>query len=229
MATRHRPAPSVLTPIPLPIVPPPSRHDEHAPARIGPNAVIQTWHALSAHCGEALATRVLAEATHRTPATLPDTMVDEREAIAIVHRVRQVLDDDGAAAVLRDAGERTARYLLANRIPAPAQWVMRLAPAPVAFRILAGAMGRHAWTFAGSGRFEWTTDPRVVLRIHDCPMCRDVRTSRPFCDYYAATFDTLVRTLVSARHVVREVRCRAMGDPWCEFAVIPVREQVTTA
>ena len=199
-----------------------------APARIGPNVVIQTYHALVARGDPDLAEGVLLDATGRTPAMLPGAMVDEREAIAIVHRVRQVLDDEGAAAVLADAGHRTARYLLAHRIPRFAQAIMKAAPAGLAFRFLANAMARHAWTFAGSGRFEWTTEPRTLLRLHACPMCRDVRASRPFCDYYAATFDTLVRTLVSPRLAVREVQCRALGDPCCEFAVQPHDVDVTT-
>jgi divinyl protochlorophyllide a 8-vinyl-reductase len=200
-----------------------------APARIGPNAIIQTWQALRTHVGPALADAILHEATGRLPATLPTAMVAEHEAIAMVQRVRQRLDDDEAMEVLRDAGRRTARYLLAHRIPRPAQWLMRAAPAPIAFAILAEAMARHAWTFAGSGRFEWRASPRTLLRLHDSPMCRDVRASCPYCDYYAATFDVLVRTLVSPRVVVREVRCRAMGDACCDFAVIPRRDSAANA
>lgn len=217
--------------LPAPAYTPGSAAHAHAAgaARIGPNVVIQTYHALVARGDLELAEGVLLDATGRTPATLPEAMVEEREAVAIVHRVRQVLDEDAAAAVLADAGERTARYLLANRIPRLAQLVMQGAPAGLAFRFLANAMARHAWTFAGSGRFEWATEPRTLLRIHACPMCRDVRASRPFCGYYAATFDTLVRTLVSRRLGVREVRCRALGDACCEFAVAPVEGDVTTA
>jgi len=40
-----------------------------------------------------------------------------------------------------------------NRIPRAAQLVLRLLPAAPAGRILAGAIVRNAWTFAGSGRF----------------------------------------------------------------------------
>lgn len=223
MPTRAHAAPTSYTGRPT------ARAAARPPARIGPNAIIQTYHALAAHDGEAVARRVLLEATARTPDTLPGEMVDEREAIAIVHRVRQLLEEEGAAAVLRDAGARTARYLLDHRIPRPAQAIMTWSPAGLAFRFLATAMARHAWTFAGSGRFEWATEPRTVLRIHDSPMCRDVRTSRAICDFYTGTFDTLVATLVSPRLGVREVRCGAMGDPCCEFAVMPRTETVTTA
>jgi divinyl protochlorophyllide a 8-vinyl-reductase len=223
MATRARTAPTPYKGVAT------ARPAVRSDARIGPNAIIQTYRALAAQDGEALARRVLLEATARTPETLPGEMVDEREAIAIVHRVRQLLDEAAAGAVLRDAGARTAQYLLGHRIPRPAQAIMRWSPAGLAFRFLATAMARHAWTFAGSGRFEWATEPRTLLRIHDSPMCRDVRTSRPICDFYAGTFDTLVRTLVSPRLGVREVRCGAMGDACCEFAVMPRTETVTTA
>jgi divinyl protochlorophyllide a 8-vinyl-reductase len=221
MASRVRAAASRFAPFAPPAARAPG---DHPGARIGPNAIIQTWQALRAQVGAPLADAILHEATGRTPATLPDAMVDEHEAIAMVQRVRQRLDDALAVAVLEDAGRRTARYLLAHRIPRAAQWLMRAAPAPIAFAILASAMARHAWTFAGSGHFDWHTAPRTLLRLHDSPMCRDVRASCPYCDYYAATFDTLVRTLVSRRVVVREVRCRAMGDACCDFAVIPRRD-----
>jgi divinyl protochlorophyllide a 8-vinyl-reductase len=52
-----------------------------------------------------------------------------------------------AAEVARDAGLRTADYLLANRIPKPVQVLLKHLPAPLAARVLLSAIRRHAWTF----------------------------------------------------------------------------------
>ena len=49
---------------------------------------------------------------------------------------------------------RTGDYLLAHRIPKPVQALLKRLPAPLAARVLLAAITRHAWTFAGSGRFE---------------------------------------------------------------------------
>lgn len=50
-------------------------------------------------------------------------------------------------------GRLTASYLLANRIPKPAQIVLGLLPARIGLKLLLKAIGGHAWTFAGVGTF----------------------------------------------------------------------------
>jgi divinyl protochlorophyllide a 8-vinyl-reductase len=85
----------------------------------------------------------------------------------------------GARAVLREAGQRTAEYLLANRIPRPAQWLLRVLPASIGMRLLSRAMAQHAWTFAGSGHFRVRFGRPPEFTIDDCPLCRGLALEAP--------------------------------------------------
>lgn len=188
-----------------------------APARIGPNAITRIAEALTRRCGEGTAVEVFAfaglAAYLREP---PQGMVDEEEARRLHGTLRARLGER-AAEVSRDAGLATAEYLLAHRIPKRAQWLLVRLPARLACRLLLAAIARHAWTFAGSGTFEAMAGRPAILTIRDNPLCRGVRTSRPACDYYAATFERLFQVLVHPASRATEVRCEARGDDACVF------------
>lgn len=189
-------------------------------ARIGPNAITRVAEALQALLGAAAARRVFerAQLAHYL-AVPPSSMVDEAE----VRRLHQALRADCDAATVRRvaclAGEHTGDYLLAHRIPRAVQVVLRALPSPLAVRVLLAAIGRHAWTFAGSGTFTAQPGRPLRLRIVHCPLCagRTARAAVPQCDYYAATFERLLTRLVERRIRVVEVRCEAVGDDACEF------------
>lgn len=189
---------------------------------VGPNAILQTVASLRAHSGDTLAARALQLATGRTLATLPEHPVDEREAAALMHAVRARCGDE-AEDVLRDAGRRTGDYLLRHRIPGAAQRVLWLLPAAIASWLLWRAASRHAWTFAGSGRFSydvrWSlrSGTRVELRVADSPLCRSYRAPAPQCAYYAGAFERLQRAVVGDGFRVREVECAASGGAVCRF------------
>jgi divinyl protochlorophyllide a 8-vinyl-reductase len=188
-----------------------------AVGRIGPNAITRVAEALPAYIGTR-ATQQLFEraglATYlRQP---PQQMVDEAEVTRLHRELRASLGAT-AAAVARNAGERTADYLLAHRIPKPAQALLKVLPAPLAARVLLSAITRHAWTFAGSGRFEARAGRPVVLTLRDNPLCRGVTSDVPVCDFYAATFERLFRVLVHRETQVFEVACEARGDAACVF------------
>ena len=51
----------------------------------------------------------------------------------------------------RDAGRRTAEYVIANRIPRLAALLIGFLPRPFGRRLLLSAIRRNSWTFAGSG------------------------------------------------------------------------------
>jgi divinyl protochlorophyllide a 8-vinyl-reductase len=189
-------------------------------ARIGPNAIIQLVAAIEHRWGADEAAALLGEATPYTPASLPLDMVEEGEPLALSCLLIERVGADVAAPVLHDAGVRTARYLLANRIPALAQGLIRRLPRRLALALLLRAIGSHAWTFAGSGHFavRWSRG-WPMLTFTDCAMCRGLATRRPICDYYAGTFEHLFRTLVSAEVTVTEIACQAQGAPCCRFLV----------
>ena len=191
-----------------------------AAARLGPNAITRVAQALTHQRGEAMTAQLFGLAGLGSYlAQPPQQMVDEDEARRLHALLRSLLGDQAASRVAREAGTATADYLLAHRIPQAVQLLLRALPAPLAARVLLRAITRHAWTFAGSGRFAAAAGPPVRLTIRDNPLCRGLRTNAPACDYYAATFEQLFRVLVHRHARVTEVSCEARGDDACRFDV----------
>lgn len=189
-----------------------------ASARIGPNAVTRLAEALVAVRGAGGASAVFGRAglAHRLTAP-PEGMVAEGEVIALHAALRESLPAAEAEAIAADAGRRTAAYLLAHRIPSAMRAALPHLPARLAARILLGAIGRHAWTFAGSGRFAVLPGFPVRFSIAGNPMARGLQADHPSCAYYAATFEGLFRALVHPATRVVETQCEAMGASPCVF------------
>jgi divinyl protochlorophyllide a 8-vinyl-reductase len=188
--------------------------------RIGPNAITRVAEALSTIEGAGAVQRVFGHADlQRYLVEAPTDMVDETH----VTRLHQALVDDLGAARARAvgwlAGQHTADYLLANRIPMLAQRVLRCLPAPLASRLLAKAIARNAWTFAGTGTFSTRHGRPTIFRIADCPICRGQKAAVPCCDFYTATFERLYIRLVHPDARVVEIDCQAMGATACSFAI----------
>jgi divinyl protochlorophyllide a 8-vinyl-reductase len=183
-------------------------------ARIGPNAVTRLAEAL----GPDLARDVFGAAgLSQRLVDPPGRMVPEAEVVALHRAARACLGEDAADAASREAGRLTALYLLANRIPPPLQLALKLLPAGMSARILIRAIGKHAWTFAGSGRFRAIPGRPMRLEVAGGPIPRAGAANHPVCGYYAATFETLFRALVSPRTQAEEVACEAMGAAACVF------------
>ncbi|BAM91862.1 4-vinyl protochlorophyllide reductase [Bradyrhizobium oligotrophicum S58] len=197
-----------------------SGHGDHAAGRIGPNAIIQTAEALRLLLGEDTTRRVFAVARLDGYLSVPPAgMVDEAEVIRLHGALRTVLDDETARAVATRAGQLTAAYLLAHRIPSAAQRVLRLLPARLAGRALTRAISAHAWTFAGTGTFTARPGRPTLYEISHCPLCREHHGDHAVCDFYAATFETLFATLVHPNAHAREIGCEATGAHACRFEV----------
>ncbi len=188
--------------------------------RIGPNAITRVAEVLRARRGEAAAAALFGRAGLLPYLTQPpEAMVDEAEVTRLHQALRESLGTTLAKQVAREAGTRTAEYLLAHRIPRAAQAVLKRLPPPLAARALLSAIRGHAWTFAGSGRFEARAGHPVVLSITGNPMCRGAALTEPGCDFYAATFEHLFRVLVHPASTVVETDCEACGDAMCRFEV----------
>ena len=189
-------------------------------ARIGPNAIIRVGEALLALESAETADRVFATAglSHYRQ-NLPSEMVPEAEVIALQQALRAELSIKAAGAVSRDAGLRTGDYLLAHRIPKPAQRVLKWLPPGPACRMLLKAVANNAWTFVGSGQYGFEMGRPVRVSIAHCPICRGATASLPVCDFYAGAFERLCQTLVSPRARVRETQCQALGAPACQFEI----------
>jgi divinyl protochlorophyllide a 8-vinyl-reductase len=195
--------------------------------RIGPNAITRVAEVLPGFVGDAETRAVFEHARLadylRSP---PQDMVDEAEVTRLHLALRKALGGRLAGQVARSAGQRTADYLLAHRIPRPVQALLKRLPAPWAARLLLSAIRRHAWTFAGSGQFSADAGSGVlagrpgrpvVLTIRNNPLCKGLTSDAPACDFYAATFERLFRTLVHRDARAFEVACEARGDAECRF------------
>ena len=192
----------------------------HGQPRIGPNAVIRLAEAVDALESQSVTRRIFTAAgLARYAAALPETMVPEEDVTALHHRLRLELGPARAASASWIAGLRTADYLLAHRIPKPVQRLLKPLPKRLAAFIFLKAIGQHAWTFAGSSRFQWAMGRSITLSFDDCPLCRKDRAETPCCSYYAATFERLFRKLIDPDTTVRETECIAAGGGTCRFEV----------
>jgi divinyl protochlorophyllide a 8-vinyl-reductase len=200
-----------------------------AQGRIGPNAVIRVAEGLDAFEGRAVTGRVFS-ASHiahylKVP---PSDMVAESDVTALHRELHATLGLSRARSVAWIAGQRTADYLLSNRIPKPVQKILKVLPSRLASRVFLAAISRNAWTFAGSGRFSYKLDHPVNFSVADCPICRGLHTSAPCCDYYAATFERLFAELVHPEARVVETACAAMGARACNFHISWSRRRINS-
>ena len=190
-------------------------------ARIGPNAVLQHLPVLDDAVGPGLRHALLVRAGVPEPA--PDSgMLDEAE-VAPLHRAVWLFLPDRAAAIQRQAGLAVGEYILANRIPAPARALIRALPAWLGARLLAAAIARHAWTFAGSGVFSVVSHRPLTVRIAQNPLAQGPRrrSAGPSCHWHAAVFERLFQRLVWPEARVVETDCCAQGAGACTFVIHP--------
>lgn len=170
-------------------------------ARIGPNAILQLIPVLDRLEGRATRDRLLGAAGVTVP---PDDagMWPEAQCRA-AHLAVWRGCGERAADILAAAGQGTADYILAHRIPGAARRLIRALPAPLGARLLTVAIAKHAWTFTGSGRFRVASHRPLTFEIVDNPLA-DV--GKP-CHWHAAVFARLFQSLVwpAARVVAEEV------------------------
>lgn len=186
--------------------------DEGVIGHVGPNAVIQLAHALNDCCGPSTTRQVFERAGFLFLLdTLPAEMIDERIASLLFEALWEVLPSEDAACVARDAGRRTAEYILANRIPSIAKIVLRGLPARLAAPLLLRAIEKNAWTFAGSGICTTATGPPAAITIVNNPL------AMPTCAWHRGVFECLFGSLVSPRTRVTHPECCAAGQSQCRF------------
>lgn len=187
-------------------------------ARIGPNAVIQTLRALD-ELEPAYAAEVAGRANVAALSTArPDGLIPEAWFVRLVCATRAVLSEPRAEAVLRRAGELTADYVAAHRIPRLIRWLLGALPAVLSIPLLLSAFRAHAWTFAGSGRFEVQKVRPPTILLTGSPTCRAASRTSNAGAYYEAAFEGLLR-LADPAVAVREVTCAARGARQCCFEI----------
>lgn len=185
--------------------------------RIGPNALLQLVPVLEQAGGADLRDAVFADGgVFQIPAA--DAMIEEGPVAAVHQALRRRLPAD-APKLARVAGIRTADYILANRIPKPAQWLLRHLPPRLSGPLLARAIARNSWTFAGSGAFRVVSTRPMVFEIVDNPVVRGESAPLPICDWHVAVFERLFSVLVDPKVRVTETECCACGSSACRFSL----------
>lgn len=189
-------------------------------ARIGPNAVIRIAQAIEELHGHQAAYQVFrAAGIDAYLSEPPQGMVREDEVSTLHRALHDQLGLWAAAQVSTAAGRLTGDYLLTHRIPTLAKPVLSGLPPSLAARLLLSAIAKHSWTFSGSGVFTYRSGHPVEVTIRNCPVCRSTRSTSPVCQYYAATFETIFRALVSPHAQALETLCQANGAPSCTFEI----------
>lgn len=163
---------------------------EDTGARIGPNAILQLVPVLDRFQGRVGRDRVLDAAGVAVPPA--DAGMWPESQCRAVHLAVWQGCGDRAAEILAAAGQGTADYILAHRIPGAARAVIRALPAPMGASLLSAAIARHAWTFAGSGRFAIVSRRPLTFQIEGNPLAFP---GLP-CPWHASVFSRLFRALV---------------------------------
>ncbi len=185
--------------------------------RIGPNAVLQLLPVLDAHLGLPARAGLMRRAGLDRPPS-DRGLMDEVPAV-LLHQALRRSYPAHADALAREAGSRTADYIIAHRIPGVVAGVLKHLPARIASVLLARAIEKHAWTFAGSGQFSTASTRPVTFELCDNPVVRGESASHPLCAWHAAVFERLYTVLVDARLTCRETHCCACGEMACRFVV----------
>lgn len=194
---------------------PPPLHPP-TPARIGPNALIQTVRALQEICGLAQATAILEQGqqAHLIDYT-PTEMVPEADFHALVLLLTKHLGVEQATHVLRVSGQYTARYLLHHRIPRLFQRLLKVLPRRLALALLLFAISKHAWTFVGSGTFTYHVGKATRLTVTS-----GIHSNGAVCGFYGGTFATLIQQIIDVEAQVQATRCQVGEDSRCEYVVL---------
>lgn len=180
---------------------------------IGPNAILQLLPLLETAVGARGTDLLLRHANAHRPTG--KEMIPEAEAARLHHAIRDTLPNM-AEDLAEKSGIATADYILAHRIPKPAQVFLKLMPPGLSARALSHSITAHAWTFAGSGSFEAVTP--WSFEIDDNPLIKGEHSETPLCVWNAAVFGRLYQKLVHPKTMCREITCAAQtGHSCCRF------------
>jgi divinyl protochlorophyllide a 8-vinyl-reductase len=146
-----------------------------------------------------------------------DTGLMEEGPAARLHQAVRRLHPQEAAALTREAGERTGDYIICHRIPVAALRVLRVLPPWLSGPLLAGIIEKHAWTFAGSGKFRVVSRNPLIFELGNNPVVRGESAEAPICHWHAAVFERLFADIVDGDLRCVETHCCAAGDEACRF------------
>jgi divinyl protochlorophyllide a 8-vinyl-reductase len=178
-------------------------------ALIGPNAVLQAVAVMEERLGRAETRAVLVDAQiHALPSG--EEMILELQALRL-HRWLALHEPIGCFTIAEESGSRTADYIIANRIPKAAVWLLRHLPEGLAAPLLMAAIRKHAWTFIGAGVF--VPDGAWRFTIDRSGADDSMMPPDSLFVWYAAVFTRLYRQLVASDctcwMAVPDTLCRA--------------------
>ncbi len=75
----------------------------------------------------------------------------------------------------------------------------------------------------GSVRAALKSDSLLAITIENCPECRNLRRSTPFCSLNQGVITEFAESYLGLTVETRETRCLAVGDPLCEIEVTLAR------
>jgi divinyl protochlorophyllide a 8-vinyl-reductase len=186
-------------------------------ARIGPNSVLQLVPLLDDTFGMEERERLLRlSGIDSLPS---DEGLMPEEPAAALHQALRAEHPAIAPVMTRQAGERTADYIIRHRIPIAALKVMCRLPAWLSGQLLARVIERHAWTFAGSGTFRVVSRYPLVFELRDNPVVRGETADAPICHWHTAVFERLFTQIVDENLRCVETQCCASGADSCLFEV----------
>jgi divinyl protochlorophyllide a 8-vinyl-reductase len=197
-----------------PIAKPPP---EDGIARIGPNSVLQLVPLLDEVLGEGERNRLM-RLSGLSVLPSNDGLMEETPA-ATLHQALRSHHPSVAASLTRQAGERTADYIIKHRIPVAALQVMRHLPAWLSAPMLASVIEKHAWTFAGSGSFRVVSKQPLIFELVDNPVVRGESADAPICHWHTAVFQRLFNDIVDPSLKCIETHCCASGAESCRFEI----------
>jgi divinyl protochlorophyllide a 8-vinyl-reductase len=179
---------------------------------VGPNTVIQLARALEGDSGPEALHRVFDEAGCSTFLQAPPCdMIDQAIPARLFASLWSNLPDKVAGRIAADAGQRTARYIVENRIPPLVRFALRTAPRSLARRLLLRAIVRNAWTFAGSGHCTAKHGDPTKVEIIANPI------AMPDCVWHKAVFAELFKTLIGGPMHICHTDCCLRGAAACRF------------
>jgi len=174
-------------------------------AVIGPHAVIHAVAVMRERLSAQVCDAVLSDAQIAAVPT-GDHMISEIAALR-VHRWLALREPVACFAIAEEAAQRTADYIIANRIPAPAVWFLQRLPARLSAPLLMQAIRRHAWTFVGAGKF--IPHGAWAFTIDRSGADDPLMPPDSLFHWYAAVFERLYQRLVAPQS-----RCR-LDVPVC--------------
>jgi divinyl protochlorophyllide a 8-vinyl-reductase len=196
----------------------PRRPNPGTGARIGPNSVLQLVPLLDDRLGTGPREMLLAQSGMKD---LPgDEGLMAEEPAARLHQALRAQYPELATDLTWRAGLRTADYIISHRIPPVVIHLLQHSPPWLSAPLLARTIEKHAWTFAGSGRFRIASKRPLVFELHNNPVVRGETSAEPLCHWHAAVFQRLFASLVDSKMTCIETACCAAGSDCCRFEIL---------